>query len=116
MDGHVASISPPEVYAQLGTASGPVLIDVRRSEAFDADDALIVGAVRRTPQSASDWSRDLLAGRQVVVYCACGEDVSPGVAARLASAGVPARYLAEGIAGWRSTHNWPAKTPASLPS
>jgi rhodanese-related sulfurtransferase len=102
MDGYAASISPHEVYAQLGTASAPVLIDVRRSDAFDADDVLIVGAVRRTPESASDWLRDLPAGRQVVVYCAGGQDVSPSVAASLTRAGVPARYLAGGITGWRS--------------
>ena len=102
MDGRAASISPQELYAQLGTASAPVLIDVRRSDAFDADDALIVGAVHRAPESVSSCLSDLPGGRQVVIYCQHGQDVSPSVAARLASAGVPASYLAEGIAGWRS--------------
>ncbi len=36
-----------------------------------------------------------------MVYCARGQDGSPSVAASLARAGVPASYLAEGIAGWR---------------
>jgi rhodanese-related sulfurtransferase len=102
MDRHAASIPPQEVYAQLGTASGPVLVDVRRSDAFDADDTLIVGAVHRTPESALNWQSDLPAGRQVVVYCEHGRDVSQSVAASLAKAGVPASYLAGGIASWRS--------------
>ena len=39
MDGLALPVSPDELYARLGTASAPVLLDVRRSEAFGADDA-----------------------------------------------------------------------------
>jgi hypothetical protein len=41
MDG---SVSPSDLYARLGTASAPLLIDVRPHDAFFADDRLIVGA------------------------------------------------------------------------
>jgi len=37
MDGKI-SISPQELYAAIGTASAPTVIDARRTAAFDADD------------------------------------------------------------------------------
>src|SRR5205823_7123248 len=43
MDGQI-SISPQELYAAIGTASAPVLIDVRRDDAFAADERMLVSA------------------------------------------------------------------------
>jgi hypothetical protein len=45
MDGTLLSVSAAELYAHLGTASAPMLVDVRRQDAFDADDRMIIGAV-----------------------------------------------------------------------
>ena len=44
------SISPDQLYARLGTAASPLLVDVRRTEGFKSDDRLIVGALRRDPE------------------------------------------------------------------
>jgi rhodanese-related sulfurtransferase len=115
MDGQIPSISPDELYARLGTASAPVLVDVRRSEAFDTDNALIIGAVRHAPESPSHWLSDLPAGRQVVVYCSEGNEVGQGVIATLAGAGVQAAYLVEGIAGWRK-RQLPTRRKSNLPT
>ena len=38
MDGNLLSVSAAEFYAHPGTASAPILVDVRRRDAFDADD------------------------------------------------------------------------------
>ena len=38
MDEKPLSISPHQLYARLGTARAPVLVDVRRLDAFAADD------------------------------------------------------------------------------
>jgi len=43
-----ASVSPRNLYSRLGTAAAPPIIDVRRAEAFDADDTMIIGAIRRS--------------------------------------------------------------------
>jgi rhodanese-related sulfurtransferase len=99
MDG--TSVSSQELYARLGAAAAPVLMDVRRAEAFGADDAVIIGAMHRPPESVSDWRADLPKNRQVVVYCVHGHDVSQGVAKVLQSAGIKAAYLEGGIAGWK---------------
>ena len=101
MDGKAQRISSSELYSRLGRASAPLLLDVRREEAFSKDGGLIIGALRRPPDEVERWSRDLVAGRPVVAYCAHGHEVSQGVAASLGRAGMDASYLEGGIAGWR---------------
>jgi rhodanese-related sulfurtransferase len=101
MPGSLASISPNDLYAQLGTASAPVLIDVRRQEAFVADDRLIVSAFHLPPDAVERWMTDQPSGRQVVAYCRGGHEVSQGVAKALQSAGIQAAYLEGGIEGWK---------------
>ncbi len=74
------SVSTTELYARLGTASAPMLVDVRRQDAFDTDDKQIIGAVRHAPGEIDRWSRELPAGGTVVLYCSHGGDVSQGAA------------------------------------
>jgi rhodanese-related sulfurtransferase len=94
-------MSSTDLYEQLGTATAPVLIDVRRSEAFGQDGRLIIGASHRPPEQVERWLKDLPAGRPVVAYCVHGHDVSQGVAAALRRSGQDARYLEGGIAAWK---------------
>jgi rhodanese-related sulfurtransferase len=100
MDGLQASISPSQLYARLGTASAPLLIDVRRPDAFRTGGALIAAAVHHPPADVDRWLQVLPAGRHVVVYCVHGHEVSQGAAAALRTAGVAAAYLEGGFAGW----------------
>ncbi len=102
MDG--TSVSSQELYARLGTAAAPVLVDVRRAEAFGADDAVIIGAMHRPPETVSDWRAGLPKNREVVVYCVHGHEVSQGAAKTLLNAGIKAAYLEGGIAGWKERH------------
>jgi rhodanese-related sulfurtransferase len=101
MDGKALPISSDDLYAGLGTAQAPLLIDVRRRQAFETDDRLIVGSVRRLPEEVSDWRNALPRGRSVVAYCVDGHEVSQGVASALQGGGVQAAYLEGGMAGWR---------------
>ena len=102
MDARIPSLSSDELYARLGTASAPVVLDVRRDEAFSKDNGLIIGAFHRSPEEVEPWSRYLVPDHSVVAYCVHGHEVSQGVAARLHWAGVKASYLEGGIAGWRA--------------
>ena len=100
MDGTALSVSSAELYSRLGTASAPVLLDVRRDDAFGKDDRQIVGAFHRPPNDVARWSEDIPAGRPIVAYCVHGHEVSQGVAAALRRTGIKAAYLDGGIAGW----------------
>lgn len=102
MDGSQQAISPQELYHRLGMASAPLVIDVRRSDAFDADDAMIVGSIRRLPQEVERWREALPKAPAVVVYCADGQEVGRSIAAALAAVGIEATYLEGGIAAWRA--------------
>jgi rhodanese-related sulfurtransferase len=84
----------------MGTASTPMIIDVRRPEVFAKADGLIVSAFHCPPDEVEHWRKDLPGGRQVVVYCVHGHQVSQGAATALRAAGIDAVYLEGGIAGW----------------
>src|ERR1700675_4633971 len=101
MERQLLPVSPMDLYSRLGTASAPMLIDVRRDDPFSTDDRLIIGAFHRRPDDVKHWQNDLLPGRPVVVYCMHGNEVSQGVATTLSATGIPATYLDGGISGWR---------------
>jgi rhodanese-related sulfurtransferase len=108
-------ISPPDLYARLGAASSPLVIDVRRADAFEADDTMIVGAVRRAPEDIEHWRLALPPGRSVVVHCVHGGEVSQGVAAALCGFGIAAAYLEGGITGW-AEQKLPTRRKIGAPS
>ena len=75
MDAKAPSVSPNDLYARLGTANAPLLIDVRRPQAFDADQVRIIGAARRLPDEVAKWRGALPASRPIVAYCVHGHAV-----------------------------------------
>ena len=113
MDEGRFSVSAASLYNRIGTAAAPVLIDVRRRPAFDDDEWMIAGAIRRPPDSVAEWSADTPKGQPVVVYCAHGQEVSRNVAASLRGIGVDARYLEGGIAEW-AEHRLPLRKKVPL--
>jgi rhodanese-related sulfurtransferase len=83
MDEGRFSVSAPELYSRLGTATAPIVIDARREPAFAADEWMLASAVRRPPEAIERWQSDLARKQPVVVYCAHGREVSQGAAASL---------------------------------
>jgi rhodanese-related sulfurtransferase len=118
MDGTQNSILADDLYARLGTASAPTVLDVRRRDAFNADDRVIVSAVRCDVAFERHWRDGLPTGRPVVVYCTDGGECSQSAAAVLREAGISGAYLEGGIASWQGrglptrrkfdarTHKW----------
>jgi rhodanese-related sulfurtransferase len=100
MDEGRFSISAQSLYERLGGPAAPILIDARRAPTFDADPWMIVGAVRRPPDTIAQWGANLPPGHPVVVYCAHGREISRDTAASLRGIGLNARYLDGGIADW----------------
>jgi rhodanese-related sulfurtransferase len=91
------TITPSELTSLIGTERCPLVIDVRREEAFAAAPTRIAGALWRNHMKAAEWLAELPAGRQIVVYCAHGHNVSEIAAARLAALGADASMLEGGI-------------------
>jgi rhodanese-related sulfurtransferase len=101
MDGTLNSILADVLYARLGTASAPIVLDVRRRDAFNADDLVIVSAAHCDVTREQRWLDGLAAAKAVVVYCADGGEISQAAAAALRTAGISGAHLEGGIAGWQ---------------
>ena len=93
MDGTLSTILADDLYARLGTATAPIVLDVRRSDAFNADDRVIVSAAHCDVTREQQWLDGLAAAKAVVVYCADGGAISQAAAAVLRTAGIPTTYL-----------------------
>jgi rhodanese-related sulfurtransferase len=109
----VASIAVSTLRSLVGTPHAPLVIDVRKPPAFDADPLVIASAIRRPDDAVAEWAAALTPGREVIVYCVHGHEVSQGAARALAARGVRARYLQGGIEDWRANG---APTVRKLPN
>lgn len=95
------SVSPAELATQLRGTAAPLIVDVRRNEAFAACAYLLPGALRRDPSQVAQWAATLPAVASVLVYCIHGHEVSQGTMTALRQRGINASYLQGGIEAWR---------------
>ncbi len=102
MDTVTPSLAPSELLRRIGTAATPLVIDVRRKEAFASDESLVAGATWRDPFDVAEWQKYLPRHRPVVVYCVHGHEISRNACGAIRAAGVDARYLEGGIEAWRA--------------
>src|SRR5262249_13503690 len=100
MDGTLLSVPASDLYARVGTASAPILLDIRRPDAFDADDRMIVSAIRRPPDDIGTWTKKLPSGRPIVIYGSDGNKANEGIVTSLRAAGIDAACLDGGLSGW----------------
>jgi rhodanese-related sulfurtransferase len=95
-----AGIGVDELLSRFGTSSAPLIIDVRRNPAFMASHAVVAGCLRREPDAIGSWSGTLPGGRDFVVYCVHGHEVSQQAASGLRAAGHAASFLIGGFQAW----------------
>lgn len=93
--------TPAELNAQLASSQAPLVIDVRKNEAFATSAVTLPGALRRDPLQAEAWVATLPTAGAVLVYCVFGHEVSQTVQRVLQQQGISARYLQGGIEAWR---------------
>lgn len=109
----MSAISVARLASLLDTESPPLLIDVRRREAFLEDTHMPAGALRRDPERVLEWAPELPSARTVVVCCVHGHEVSQGVAQALSESGREAYFLEGGIAEWDAAGQPSDSKPAS---
>ena len=107
-----AFITAAALRQALASDHPPLVIDVRKQPAFLGAPDMVRGALRRDPAHVERWKEALPAGREAVVYCVHGHEVSQNVARALG-----ARYLEGGIEeGWRAAGGELARKPAGASS
>jgi rhodanese-related sulfurtransferase len=94
--------SPAGLAAQWPTSDAPLVIDVRKNDAFLAADYTLPGAFRRDPLQVHDWAKTLPVAPSVLVYCVHGHEVSQSTMNALREAGVNACFMQGGIEAWRA--------------
>lgn len=107
-------ISISALLASHGSASSPLVIDVRRMQAFDADLHMLAGATWRDPFSTDEWIKFLPRHGSIVVYCVHGHEISKNACVALRTAGLDAHYLEGGIEAWNAG-NGPTIRKQALP-
>ena len=102
MDTAIANpISISSLLASYGSAASPLVIDVRRAPAFEADTVMLAGATWRDPFATEEWIKFPPREREIVVYCVHGHEISKNVCAALRVAGLKTHYLEGGIEAWK---------------
>ncbi len=100
MDTIALGISVAQLSSLLGSKHAPLVIDVRRAVAFEADSVVIASAMWRDPFALDDWTKFMPRHRDIVVYCVHGHEISKNTCSALQGAGATARYLEGGIEAW----------------
>lgn len=96
------SISIVDLAHEHAAGRFPVLLDVRREERYAEAVSTIRGARRRRPERLAQWAADLTRESEIVVACVHGHEVSQDATAELQRRGFRARYLVDGIEGWKN--------------
>jgi thiosulfate sulfurtransferase len=97
-----ASISPKQLQDERKSTHPPIVIDVRREQAFLVAPDMITGALRRDPATVETWAKELSSAVRVVVYCVHGHEVSQNAAQSLRKYGLQAQFVEGGLEAWRS--------------
>lgn len=96
----VSMTTAADLVGRMGTRAAPLVIDVRRRAAFAESERVIAGACWRDHREAATWGRALPRGRDIVVYCVHGHEVSAAACAELQALGLAAKALADGFEGF----------------
>ena len=105
MDTIALGISATKLIPLLGSKRAPLLLDVRRAAAFDADSVVIASATWRDPFAVDDWLKFLPHHREIVVYCVHGHEISKNTCSALRTSGsgrLISHFLEGGIEAWKA--------------
>ena len=89
---------PNDLVARMGSATAPLVLDVRRAGNFADSPRMLAGAIYCAPENVAAFAKSQ-APREVVVYCLYGHNVSAGAVSTLRTAGWTAWQLAGGMEG-----------------
>jgi rhodanese-related sulfurtransferase len=95
------TITPSELRDLMTAKKDVAILYVRRQSDFDVDKEMIPGAIRRDPETVTEWGQELPQDKEIIIYCAKGGSVSNAVLDKLLEAKLHARYIEGGLASWK---------------
>ncbi|MEO0791353.1 MAG: chromate resistance protein ChrB domain-containing protein [Pseudomonadota bacterium] len=95
-------VSPSDLSDRLGTPSSPLVINAIRLAARATYQSTIPSAIWRDIGRIDTWAALLPEGREIVVFCVHGHNVSQLAASSLRALGQRASVLEGGIESWRA--------------
>jgi rhodanese-related sulfurtransferase len=93
-------ISALDLWASMGSAAAPQVVDVCRREVMESSTGFIPTSIWQGPGPASRWLATIDLSRPLVITCKAGHNLSQAVVAELRGQGVDARALEGGREGW----------------
>lgn len=94
-------ISSIDLNAAFASNTPPLIFDVRKKPAFDAEPDLIPTATWQIHDQVETWAKEIPTSARIVVYCVHGHEVSQNAAQHLRDLGYNARYLQGGFEAWK---------------
>ena len=94
------SIKSKDLWNAIATLDAPLIVDVRRRDAYEASPHLLPGAIWREAEHVAQWSEDIDQAQPIVVACKSGHEMSQWSVAELRAAGFDAHMLEGGYEGW----------------
>ncbi len=102
MDTVSKPISPAALATAVGARAAPLLIDVRKAEAFAESEYFLPGSIRWDYNAGAQMPAELANAKRAVAYCVKGAEVGIKGAALLAQANLESHYLEGGLRDWQA--------------
>ncbi len=102
MDTVSKSISPSKLSPTVGSRAAPLLVDVRKAEAFAESDYFLPGSIRWDYNAGAPMPSELASTKRAVAYCVKGAEVGINGAALLAQQNIDSAFLEGGMRDWQA--------------
>jgi rhodanese-related sulfurtransferase len=102
MDTVSKAIPPAALAPVVGSRAAPLLIDVRKAEAFAESEYFLPGSLRWDYNAGAPMPAELANAKRAVAYCVKGAEVGINGAALLATANLDAAYIEGGLRDWQA--------------
>ena len=70
------AISPKDLWNSIATHDAPLIVDVRRRDAYAQSPQLLPGALWRDAGAAAQWAGEFDRAQPIVVACKAGHEMS----------------------------------------
>ncbi|MGL4234099.1 MAG: chromate resistance protein ChrB domain-containing protein [Casimicrobium sp.] len=102
MDTVSKPISPATLAPVVGSRAAPLLIDVRKAEAFAESEYFLPGSLRWDYNASAPMPAELANAKHAVAYCVKGAEVGIKGAALLANQNIDSAFLEGGLRDWQA--------------